>query len=308
MTNGKRNAILVIDDEPANIVAIRHILGNDYTIYGVTDGMSGITAAKLQKPDLILLDIIMPEMDGYEVLTRLKSTNETRDIPVIIITKLSTDESEEKGLILGAEDYIQKPFSSVVVKLRVQNQLKVTNRDRIIQSQEQQQTLLKKISHSFIAGSDHPSLFTNALRTAGEFLDVSQVLLYSLDEDSASFSCNNEWAEPDLPTGSFIGDKLDINDAIVKTINDFSESNIETKCFHSNGQVFTGSEKDFINRNSFIIVPIFALGIMIALFIFLSEHDGREWSEDEKNLAVLIAGIFTKLFEREAMERQNPAE
>ena len=138
MTEEKRNTILVIDDEPANIVTIRHILNPDYTIYGVTDGMSGITAAKLQKPDLILLDIIMPDMDGYEVLKILKETGDTRDIPVIIITKLSTDESEEKGLILGADDYIMKPFSSVVVKLRVQNMLKIVNRTRMLETLQQE--------------------------------------------------------------------------------------------------------------------------------------------------------------------------
>jgi len=121
MSHAAKNSILIIDDEPSNIVTLRHILSSDYTVYGVTDGMSGITAAKLQKPDLILLDIIMPEMDGYEVLTLLKNIKETQDIPVIIITQLSSDESEEKGLILGAKDFINKPFSSLIVKLRIQN-------------------------------------------------------------------------------------------------------------------------------------------------------------------------------------------
>jgi len=114
------------------------MLSPDYTIFGVTDGMSGITAAKLQNPDLILLDIIMPEMDGYDVLARLKSTKETQDIPVIIITKLDSDESEEKGLILGALDYIQKPFRPLIVKLRIQNILKVVTHNRMINEQTKQ--------------------------------------------------------------------------------------------------------------------------------------------------------------------------
>ena len=73
MINTHKNSILIIDDEPANIVALRHILSSEYTIYGVTDGRSGITAAKTKKPDMILLDVIMPDIDGYEVLTRLNN-------------------------------------------------------------------------------------------------------------------------------------------------------------------------------------------------------------------------------------------
>jgi len=129
MENANKNSVLIIDDEPSNIVTLHHMLNPDYTIYGVTDGLAGLTAAKTKNPSLILLDILMPDMDGFEVLSQLKNTKETRDIPVILITRLDNDEAEEKGLLLGADDYLQKPFNSIIVKLRVQNVLKIAKRN-----------------------------------------------------------------------------------------------------------------------------------------------------------------------------------
>ena len=127
MKNTHQNSVLIIDDEPANIVALRQILSSQYAIYGATDGQTGITAAREKSPDIILLDILMPGMDGYEVLSILKDTEKTRDIPVVFITGLGSKDAEEKGLNLGAEDYILKPFSSAIVKLRIRNILKIAN-------------------------------------------------------------------------------------------------------------------------------------------------------------------------------------
>jgi len=129
----KKNNLLIVDDENANLKVLSHILGTEYTIYTATNGANAIQKAKELQPDLILLDIIMPEMDGYETLSTIKKTEEIHKIPVIFITGLDSVEDEEKGLSLDAADYITKPFSVPIVKLRVRNQIQIVNHLRTIE-------------------------------------------------------------------------------------------------------------------------------------------------------------------------------
>jgi len=123
MDNTRENSILIVDDEKTNITALTYILSPDYIVYAAKNGKDAFEIAKDYLPDVILLDILMPEMDGYEILSMLKENKETHDIPVIFVTGLIDAADEEKGLRMGAADYIAKPFSSVIVKLRVQNQI-----------------------------------------------------------------------------------------------------------------------------------------------------------------------------------------
>jgi len=125
--------VLIIDDEKINIMALAHFLKPDYEITVAIDGHSGIDAAERQSPDIILLDIIMPEMDGFEVIEQLKESQKTKDIPVIFITGLSNTKDEEKGLSLGAVDFITKPFNKPIVKARIETQLKILDYIQIIE-------------------------------------------------------------------------------------------------------------------------------------------------------------------------------
>jgi diguanylate cyclase (GGDEF)-like protein len=133
MDDAKKNSVLIVDDENVNIMALTHILSPDYIIFAAKNGQKAIEAAGKHLPDVILLDIIMPDMDGYAVINALKNTEKTRDIPVFFITGLSNAEDEEKGLALGAADYISKPFSPAIVRLRVKSQLKMLNQIRMIE-------------------------------------------------------------------------------------------------------------------------------------------------------------------------------
>jgi diguanylate cyclase (GGDEF)-like protein len=129
----EKNSILVIDDAHANILALMHILGDEYTIYAKKNGHDGIKAARELLPDVVMLDIIMPEIDGFEVLAELKSSEITKNIPVIFITGLRESGDEIKGLSSGVADYITKPFVPEIVKLRVRNQVQIVNQIRMIQ-------------------------------------------------------------------------------------------------------------------------------------------------------------------------------
>ena len=113
------NRLLIVDDEPANIHILSNILSDDYEIRAANNGQRGLEAALTQSPDLILLDMVMPDLDGLEVCRRLKSDEATRDIPVIFVTSMSDPANEELGLQAGAVDYISKPISPPIVKARV---------------------------------------------------------------------------------------------------------------------------------------------------------------------------------------------
>ena len=124
----KRSSVLIIDDEPNNITVLSDILSRDYTVCAVIDSIDAIETVEADMPDVILLDIIMPEVDGYEIIRKLKSSEKTCNIPVIFITGLDSVDAEEKGLALGAADYITKPFHAQIVRMRVKNQIDIIER------------------------------------------------------------------------------------------------------------------------------------------------------------------------------------
>ncbi|MDM8553240.1 response regulator [Desulfococcaceae bacterium HSG7] len=121
----QKQTILIADDSRMNINIIVEIFKNDYEIIIARDGRQALKRVASDPPDLILLDIIMPEMDGYEVCRRLKADAETKDIPVVFLTSLSNNDEESKGLTLGAIDYIKKPMKIPIVKARVCNLMRL---------------------------------------------------------------------------------------------------------------------------------------------------------------------------------------
>ena len=127
-----KKRILVVDDESTNIKILKYTLGLDYNVSAATDGPDALEVAEELLPDLILLDIVMPDMDGYAVISKLKGNEKTKDIPVIFLTAMVSPEDETKGFNLGASDYIFKPFSSDLLLRRVEMNLKIVEYDRLL--------------------------------------------------------------------------------------------------------------------------------------------------------------------------------
>ncbi|MBF0288913.1 MAG: SpoIIE family protein phosphatase [SAR324 cluster bacterium] len=122
--------ILVVDDESFNIGVLHKNLEQDYKIIAAKNGVEAVRRATKYSPDLILLDIMMPKMDGYEVCRQLKSNEQTQDIAVIFLSAKNELEDEKKGLGLGAVDYITKPFSVDIVKARIKTHLALRTKTR----------------------------------------------------------------------------------------------------------------------------------------------------------------------------------
>jgi putative two-component system response regulator len=123
MSEINKQTILAVDDTLANIDVVKGVLAQYYLVQAALNGKMALKIIEKQKPDLILLDIMMPDMDGYEVCEILKSQAETKDIPIVFLTAKSQEDDETKGLALGAVDYITKPISPPILKERVKNHL-----------------------------------------------------------------------------------------------------------------------------------------------------------------------------------------
>jgi len=125
-TEFKKEKILIVDDTPVNIRVLVEALKDDYKLSIATNGKVALNYAMAdQPPDLVLLDIMMPELDGYEVCKQLKEKEKTRDIPIIFITAMSEERNETLGLEMGAVDYIVKPINPRIVQARVKTHLEL---------------------------------------------------------------------------------------------------------------------------------------------------------------------------------------
>ncbi len=171
-TNITTKKILIVDDTPANILLLKDTL-SQYRISTALSGEEALEATEsFDPPDLILLDIVMPKMDGYEVCQKLKSSENTREIPIIFLTSKSDARSEAKGLELGAVDYITKPFSVSIVKSRVKIHLELKHAQETLKNQNaifelKIKDLEKKLSaHDFEGASESLTSLTKNLKAA----------------------------------------------------------------------------------------------------------------------------------------------
>ena len=142
----RRDTILIVDDLVANTEVLLAALADTYDVSVIQDGQTALAAMATVEPDLILLDIVMPGLEGYAVCAQLQANPDTHDIPVIFLTSLTDDYNEEKGLNLGAVDYITKPFNPALVKARVRNHLALRHaRIEVVQQRNQVEVALQKL-------------------------------------------------------------------------------------------------------------------------------------------------------------------
>jgi phosphoserine phosphatase RsbU/P len=173
-TVNEQQRVLIVDDTPANIKVLHNLLREDYALSVATSGEAALEIAfSDERPDLVLLDVMMPEMDGHEVCRRLKADSRTRDVPIIFVTAMSEVEDETKGFNLGAVDYITKPIRPPIVEARVATHLELARTRQTLAQQNAsmradlalaakvQESLLPKLQLAVpgleVAGWMHPS-------------------------------------------------------------------------------------------------------------------------------------------------------
>jgi len=179
--------ILIVDDTPTNIGVISGALKDSYKTKIATNGQKALALASAEdKPDLILLDVMMPEMDGYEVCSRLKADPATREIPVIFLTGQTSADDETRGFEVGAVDYVHKPFSPAVVKARVRSHIFLREARAQLAAQllalnneleMARQIQLSILPHTLpkLPGLDIAARFLPMTSVAGDFYDFIQI-------------------------------------------------------------------------------------------------------------------------------------
>jgi len=224
--------ILIVDDTPTNIQLLNSMLREQYKVKAATNGEKALKIAQTEpQPDIILLDIMMPEMDGYEVCRQLKASPLTAAIPVIFITAKSSIEDEQQGFALGAVDYITKPFNPDIVKTRVSTQLAIYLQQRKLHNENQQ---LKQ-------------------RIASEFSDYIEPEIVSIlqvgESDGTEFKSTLRW---NLHT-----DKADkkIENACLKTVAAFlnSDSGVLLIGVNDDGHVIGLQQDGFANEDKLLL-------------------------------------------------------
>ncbi|THB80963.1 MAG: response regulator [Desulfobacteraceae bacterium] len=197
-TGNEQETILVVDDSPENIDLLAGILKEKYTVKAALNGQKAITiAASKNPPDLILLDVMMPDLDGYEVCRRLKQDHKTRHIPILFVTAMREIEDEAQGLSLGAVDYITKPINPSIVLARVKTHMNLVMHQRHMEKAlKALENKLSQISNqteqlSLAAGSmlsieDEQEVFDQISKAIVEFSDFKRVVI-SLFKEATPF-------------------------------------------------------------------------------------------------------------------------
>ena len=129
----EKSSILIVDDDKSTIDVLVHMLRNEYAIHVAKNAHAALKCAVNDSPDLILLDVLMPEISGFDLIKKLKENEKTLSIPVIFITGLANAADEERGFLLGAVDYITKPFNNSIVKARIRTHMKSVYHIRAIE-------------------------------------------------------------------------------------------------------------------------------------------------------------------------------
>ena len=184
----EKPTVLVVDDTSDNLTLMAALLRDIYRVKVVNNGAKALAvAAATPPPDLILLDIMMPEMDGYEVCRRLKEDPATRNIPVIFLTAMSDEHSEEKGFELGAVDYITKPISPPIMLARVHNHIALNTRTQMLRS------LSDKLSR-YLSPQIYKSIFEGAQDVSIQAVRKKLTIFFS---DIKDFTSNSERMQPE---------------------------------------------------------------------------------------------------------------
>jgi len=225
-----KRVILVVDDTPQNIDVIKGILSPEYSILAATSGELALKIIANKHPDLILLDIMMPGMDGYEVCRQLKSDRKTANIPVIFVTAMTDQQDERFGFSVGAVDFLTKPVQAVILEARIKTHLILADQQSACnESVEMATSRLLDIQHAAI----------QMLGVAGHYNDTDTgVHIWRMAEYSELLARTINWPVPEqemIRLASPMHDmgKVGISDSILKAPRKLTTEEFETMKTHS---------------------------------------------------------------------------
>lgn len=185
MTEDRKPLVLVVDDMPRNLQVLSTILDNEgYDITFANNGKQAIEVANSASPDLILLDVMMPEMDGFEACKILKSNDKTKDIPIIFITGRSQSEDIVEGFKAGAVDYVTKPFNTIEMISRIQNHLELKlSKDKMVETNHKLEEYRNELEQTISAKDKFFSIIAHDLRGPfSGFIGLTSMLMEDYED------------------------------------------------------------------------------------------------------------------------------
>ncbi len=190
--NSTLSKVLIVDDTETNLVILIEALGNDYDISIAMDGERALEIVEEEEPDLILLDIMMPGMDGYEVTQRIKSNPKTRETAIILVSALQETNQKIQGFSLGAVDYITKPFDLEEVKARVKCQIELCKEKQHLIKKNQE--LMRRSARQTNQEPEESDWLMQLIKNGeGELVEFKSTLRWNLSQDKKDFGIEMVW-------------------------------------------------------------------------------------------------------------------
>jgi len=306
MINNEKRSILVIDDEKSNIIELTDILEADYDIFAIRDGRKALETAERIMPDVVLLDVIMPDMDGYEVIEALKNNKKTCDIPVIFISGLDSIDAEEKGLALGAADYVTKPFHSEIIKIRINNQIKIRERDIIKRHEKMLQAVNSVAIQLFETGGYDDMLLSlkRGMELICKLMDADRINIWRVEEADGKLNYHRDYS-----WFSKIGTKTGETPDVLNSPADKGKLDWEER--FSRGEIINGivskmpeNDKAFLGMlgiKSVIIIPLFLHDEFWGLFSLDDCKTEREFTGDDISILKSVSLMMVSAIDRHAL-------
>ncbi len=307
----KNNLILIVDDNKENLKVLSRILSSEnHQIAVANNGKKALGISKRKEIDLILLDIMMPQLNGFEVCQKLKAKEETKEIPVIFISALKETEKKVKGFKVGGADYITKPFKGEEVIARVNTQLELNRTKQDLKRQVELEKLSTELSKRFIdlKEKNMVAIIEDGLGMIAEFIDVDYSYIHLYSNDRARIKNKFQWYK---------------NESVIEKIEeDISNFNLQKRPWLleklkteeiiqiSDVNNLPKAAKKFKERllkeevKSSLILPLRYSKKLIGVLGFDSMVEVKKWKEEESLLFKMIADTFTNALKRKENEEK----
>jgi len=315
-----KSKILIVDDTPENLDILQGLLQEDYELFAAPKAKIALNIAQKQMPDLILLDIMMPEMDGYEVCQRLKSIDKTKDIPIIFITAKTDAEDEVKGFDVGGVDYITKPITPQVVLARVKAHLALKREKKLLQENMQLRDDVNRITQHDLKSPlnvvvNHPRLIKDIFNVNEEMSDMLDDIENTGYKMLRMINLSLDLYKMETGTYSYQPVSIDVVSTLYNIMRDhklyIKSKNLSIEIFINEKKV-ASDETFVINGVDLLVYSLFANLLKNAIeasptneSIIIKLSDKKEWKISIHNKSAVPKDIRDNFFEKYSTSKKN---
>lgn len=294
--------ILVVDDSSFMRTRIKAELQNEgYSVCEANDGAQALNVFELHKPDMVLLDAIMPVMDGFAACTRLRELPSEERTPILMVTSLDDDQSVDRAFEAGATDYITKPIQWAVLRHRVRQILKARKSEEVLNKRLAYEKMVADISFLSVTLDDQDQFLKKSLEIIGKTVGVSRVYVFQYDGKTGTVNNADEWNAPGV-TPKTLSQK-DTGVAFYRWFNEVRENQI---IVYNNIEDIPDLEKNMLKAQGIKAILLISLdnGASNRGYIGFDEcRYKRHWPDEDINILRTVAQIIGSTIKRKLMEK-----